>query len=84
MFTVEIENTKKVGILRDLIKEKKAPRLNHIDANDSDLWHVDLSNNPPTDGMLKPRNLLSDVFPSELEECSIHFIVCSGQRWASY
>ena len=35
---MEIENSKKVSILKDLIKEKKAPTLNHIAASDLNLW----------------------------------------------
>ena len=42
MFTVEIEKTKNVSILKKLIKEKKARHLNHVDASDLDLWMVDL------------------------------------------
>ena len=39
-FTIEIPKNKNVSILRDLIKEKKAPHLDHIDASDLDLWQV--------------------------------------------
>jgi hypothetical protein len=42
MFTVEVENTENVSILRELIKEKKAPHLDHVAASDLDLWMVDL------------------------------------------
>ena len=38
MFVVDIEDSKKVSNLQDLIKEKKAPTLNHIAASDLDLW----------------------------------------------
>jgi hypothetical protein len=39
-FTVEIPKNKNVSILKDLIKEKKAPHLDHIAASDLDLWQV--------------------------------------------
>ena len=44
MFAVEIlKNKKTVSILKDLIKEKKAPHLNYIAASDLNLWKVDIS-----------------------------------------
>ena len=42
MFTVKIPKTENVSILKDLIKEKKAPHLDHIAASDLDLWQVSL------------------------------------------
>ena len=42
MFTVKVPKTDNVSILKDLIKEKKAPHLNHVAASDLDLWKVDL------------------------------------------
>ena len=42
MFTVKINKTENVSMLKDLIKEKKASRLEHVDASDLDLWMVDL------------------------------------------
>ena len=42
-FVVEIEETKAVSILKDLIKEKKAPHLDHVSASDLEIWKVDLS-----------------------------------------
>jgi hypothetical protein len=42
MFTVKIEETKNVSILRDLIKEKKASTLKDVAASDLKLWKVDL------------------------------------------
>ena len=41
MFTVEIPNNKNVSILKDLIKEKKAPHLDHVAASDLDLWKAE-------------------------------------------
>ena len=42
MFTVKIPKTENVSILKDLIKEKKAPHFDHIAASDLVLWMVDL------------------------------------------
>ena len=73
-FTVEIENTKSVSILRDLIKQKKSPSLNYIAASDLDLWKVDISAynyaqlvNFKPDASLKllPYKQLSTIFKDE-------------------
>ena len=40
IFTVKILKTENVSILKDLIKEKKAPHLDHVAASDLDLWQV--------------------------------------------
>ena len=42
IFSVEIEETKTVGILKSLIKEKNAPQFNHIVASKLKIWRVDL------------------------------------------
>jgi len=42
VFTVEIPETKNVSILKELIKEKKAPHLDHLAASDLILWKVRL------------------------------------------
>jgi hypothetical protein len=81
VFTVEILKTKNVSILKDLIKEKQSPRLNHVVASElilsqvslplgSDLeesLNVDLT---PLDPFLR----LSQVFP-RVEEEHVHIIV---------
>ena len=41
IFTVEVEKTKNVSILKKLIKEEKAPHLDHVAASELDLWMVD-------------------------------------------
>ena len=81
MFTVEIPKNKNVSILKDLIKEKKASRLDHIDASDLDLWQVSFpiddlpSKNPPTvEPKLTSEKLLFDVFPSDLDTNRIHVV----------
>jgi hypothetical protein len=40
VFTVEILATKNVSTLKDLIKAKKAPHLDHLAASDLILWKV--------------------------------------------
>ena len=42
MFIVEVEETKYISILKDRIKEKKAPHFDYAAASDIDLWMVDL------------------------------------------
>jgi hypothetical protein len=40
VFTVEIPKTKNISILKDLIKKKQSPRLNHVVASDLTVWKV--------------------------------------------
>jgi len=40
IFTVNIPKTENVSILKKLIKEEKAPHLDHVAASDLDLWQV--------------------------------------------
>jgi hypothetical protein len=82
MFTVEIPKTENASILKKLIKEKKAPHLNHVAASDLDLWQVSFliddfpSQYPITVGpKLRPEKLLSDAFPLELDTNRIHVVV---------
>ena len=42
MFTVEIENTKYVSILKDRIKDKNSSSFSNVDSKNIDLWMVDL------------------------------------------
>ena len=82
LFTVEVEKTKNVSILKDLIKEKKAPHLDHVAASDLDLWNVSIpvgddadkrlrsiSNLQPLDAFLR----LSEFSP--VEEGYLHILV---------
>jgi len=82
VFTVEILKTKNVSILKDLIKEKQSPRLNHVVASELILSQVSL---PVDDDLeeslkhvdlapLKPLLLLSQVFP-HVEENRLHIVV---------
>ncbi|KAJ3499972.1 hypothetical protein NLJ89_g9993 [Agrocybe chaxingu] len=81
VFTVEIPKNKNVSILKKLIKEEKAPHLDHVAASDLDLWQVsfpidDLSSkNPPTVGpKLRAEKFLLDAFSSELDANRIHVV----------
>ena len=47
VFTVEIPETKNVSILKELIKEKKAPHLDDLAASDLILWKVRLPPGQP-------------------------------------
>ena len=40
VFPVDIQVTSKIGILKDLIKEKKGRLLGRVDASDLDLFQV--------------------------------------------
>ena len=85
MFTVEVEKTKNVSLLKKLIKEEKAPHLNHVSSSDLDLWSVSI----PTDDNaeverlikhinnlepLKPFLPLSFMFP-RVEKSHLHILV---------
>ena len=81
IFTVEIPKNKNISILKKLIKEEKAPHLDHVAASDLYLWQVSFpiddlpSKKPPTVGpKLRLEKLLSDVFPSELDINRIHVV----------
>jgi hypothetical protein len=43
VFTVKIPKTDNISILKKLIKEEKAPHLDHLAASDLILWKVRLS-----------------------------------------
>jgi hypothetical protein len=83
-FTVEVPKTKNVSILKDLIKEKKAPHLDHVAASDLDLFLVsksflidDLaSKQPPSNGSpLRPNKRLSSLFAGDLSDDDLHILV---------
>ena len=83
LFTVEVEKTKNVSIFKDLIKEKKASCLEHVDASDLNLWDVSIPMDGDTDVKLKniynlePLNALlrlSDVF-LRVKESHLHVLV---------
>jgi hypothetical protein len=83
VFTVKIEKTENVSILKKLIKEEKAPHLDHVAASDLQLWNVSIPVNGDADERLKSINnleplgallRLSDVFPP-VEESHLHVLV---------
>ena len=83
-FPVEVPKTKNVGILKDLIKEKKAPDLDHVSASKLKLFLVsefflidDLaSKQPPTNSTpLRPNKRLSSLFADDLSEDDLHIWV---------
>ena len=55
-FTVEIVKAKSVSILKDLIKERKAPRLDHVAASDLDISQVSLPMNGDAEERMSPLN----------------------------
>jgi hypothetical protein len=82
IFTVKIPRSENVSILKDLIKEKQSPRLNHVVASELILSQVSL---PVDDDLeeslkhvdlvpLKPLLQLSRVFP-RVEENRLHIVV---------
>jgi hypothetical protein len=79
MFTVEIPQGKNVSTLKDEVKKKKAPHLDHVAASDLELWEVSFpiddlaSKQPPAlRPSLRPHRLLSDLFTSGLNVSHIH------------
>src|SRR5258708_7178102 len=81
-FTVKIPKTENVSILKDLIKEKKAPDLDHVAASKLNLTLVSLPVDDDLEENLKKVNLvplapllpLSQVFP-HVEANRVHIIV---------
>jgi Crinkler effector protein N-terminal domain len=61
VFTVKIPKTENVSILKDLIKEKKAPHLDHVAASDLDLWNISLAKDDVTDEKLKNITSLANL-----------------------
>ena len=43
VFTVKVPDSDNVSILKDLIKGKKTPHLDHLAASDLDLWKVNVN-----------------------------------------
>jgi hypothetical protein len=84
MFTVKVPETDNVSILKKLIKEEKAPHLNHVAASDLDIWKVDLpiSNfqknlgkiNLVDNNSLSPLDELSQVFLAPLSR-HVHVVI---------
>ena len=86
VFSVEIEEDAEVTILKERIKEKKTPILDHIAANSLVLWNKPVPFNKSLketvnalslgDGdFLHALDILSDVLPFVLEKRTVHVIV---------
>ena len=86
MFTVEVEKAKNVSILKDQIKLKKAPHLDHVAASDIDLWKVDLClddlgaepvhvNLDTCSKLSPPRMKLSSFFNGTMDDDRLHIII---------
>jgi len=88
IFSVEIANNKSISALRDAIKEKKKPQLDHVTADSLHLWDVSIADDD--DGFeekvskvvreqtkLSPVDQLSDVFSGELVRKHVHIVVKS-------
>jgi len=82
IFTVEIAKSKNISILKDLIKIKQAPHLDHIPASHLDLWKVDfspdnleteLANFDDSHPKLSPIKKLS-MFEDDVEDDHLHVI----------
>jgi len=88
-FTVDIERSKTISYLRELIKEKKAPRFNDVAADELTLWAVSIPDddtaaleelvleNNKERGVQKllPLRKISKVFPGKPADEYIHIIV---------
>ncbi|KAK3805240.1 MAG: hypothetical protein JOS17DRAFT_49006 [Linnemannia elongata] len=85
-FPVEIESTKTIGNLKDLIKTKIPDTFNGVDAKDLTLWRVSISDDDDNDlpvlldsvpekKKLKATTRLLKVFDTELPDDTIHVIV---------
>jgi hypothetical protein len=87
MFTVKIPKTEDISILKDLIKEKITPRLNHVAAADLDLRQVSF----PMDDLLNikfagyprlspPSKKLTTFFSDVADDC-LHVIAKAPGMW---
>jgi len=81
VFTVKVPKTDNVSILKDEIKKKKAPHLNHIAASDLDLWKVchpidDPASKRPRDELpLRINKRLSSLWDGDPFDDDLHILV---------
>ena len=68
IFTVKIPNNESVSILKDLIKEKQSPRLNHVIASDLDLWKCSIAADDKLQETLN--NICFDIRDDHLDHLS--------------
>ena len=84
MFIVEVEETKYVSTLKDLIKEKNNSSFGNVDSKNIDLWMVDLRvdelgeepvhNDLVTHLKLSGRRKLSSLFDGTVDDGHLHII----------
>ena len=86
IFTIDIEETRIVSVLKDRIKEKRATTLKDVDSANLVLWGVDM---PTTDDLqidldkidlvdkklLSSLMKLSDIFSPPLNEGHVHVLI---------
>ncbi|KAG2086817.1 uncharacterized protein F5147DRAFT_781513 [Suillus discolor] len=83
IFPVNVERTKTVGDLRNVIKDAKKPEFDHVAADRLELWKVKINLNDTNfcnaiidEGVeLHPLTKLSDVFVDGIERGCIHIVV---------
>ena len=85
MFTLEVEETKNVSILKKLIKEENSSSFGNVDSKNIDLWMVDLRldelgaepvhvNLDAYSKLSPPRFKLSSFFKGTLDDERLHVI----------
>jgi hypothetical protein len=85
VFTVEIQKTKNVSILKRLIKEEQSPRLNHVVASELTTWKVSLPADAITPELtvddietcqeLHSVKKISSIFSEALVDEHVHILV---------
>ncbi|THH10324.1 hypothetical protein EW145_g1403 [Phellinidium pouzarii] len=91
VFQVEIDNTKSVDKLKEVIKAKKPSVFGHVEADNLRLWNVEIpsknnavfkerlaayiKNDHKLDEDMTPSDELCDVFPDRLPKNSVHIII---------
>ena len=81
VFTVKIPKTDNVSILKKLIKEEKAPHLNHVAASDLELWEVSFpidnhaSKKSQTEPPLRVNKRLSSLWDGDPSDDDLHILV---------
>jgi len=81
VFPVKIPRNDIVGILKDEIKKKIAPQLDHVAAKDLDLWKVFLpiddpaSKRPQTGPPLRVNKRLSSLWDGDPSVDDLHILV---------
>jgi hypothetical protein len=94
-FPIEISKEKTIGVLKEMIRRKRIFKLDKFEANNFEVWRVDLpedehlrenANQVTLGTPLKSTRKLISLFPNEPAEGNVHFIVRSnsvGEQSAS-